>query len=102
MPLKVSPVCGFFRLSRCGCGGGRGTARTISGRTTVPAIKDRKSRRSIVLYRAVATKARPRGSDNVELYVTERHGTKQYITLPQQKGKTLTPTRPSFSCSGRD
>src|SRR5437763_245380 len=94
--------CGFFRLSRCGCGGGRGTARTISGRITVPAIKDRKSRRSIVLDQGGCDQTRPRGSDTVELYVTERHGTKQYITLPQQKGKTLTPARPSFSCSGRD
>src|ERR1700747_3293918 len=48
MPLNVSPVGGWPRLSRGGCGGGGGRARSIPGNTAVPAITDRKSRRSIV------------------------------------------------------
>src|SRR5215217_3583153 len=96
MPLKLSPVCGFFRLSRCGCGGGRGTARTISGRTTVPAIKDRKSRRSIVLYWGGCDQARPRSSDTVELSCNRASRNETIYNSSPTEGEDVNARPPEF------
>src|SRR3954462_14483709 len=101
-PLKVSPVCWFFRLSRCGCGGGRGTARTISGRTTVPAIKDRKSRRSIVLDQGGCDHTRPRGSDTVELLCNRPSQNETIYNSSPTQGKDVNARSADFSCNGVD
>src|SRR5437764_13941272 len=80
MPLNVSPVCGLARLSLCGCGGGRGRARSMLGSAAVPAITDKKSRRSIVPIKDDFTPVRLFRPASRRKLVTERHRRQQYIT----------------------
>src|SRR5437773_7761222 len=93
MPLNVSPVCGLARLSLCGCGGGRGRERSMLGNAAVPAITDKKSRRSIVPgFKDVSTPSARKRPVPSRARVTERHRRKQYITeYPEMKaGKPKT------------
>src|SRR4029453_11474877 len=79
MPLKVSPVCGLARLRRCGCGGGSGRARSMLGSTAVPAITDKKNRRSIDPFKDDFDPGARFQSVRAEL-VTEGHRRQQYIS----------------------
>jgi hypothetical protein len=71
-------------LSRCGCGGAEGSARTICGKATVPAINDRKSRRFIVLDYGYFPECVQPGSDAPQMRVTKLRRTHLSITEDQQ------------------
>src|SRR3954469_18469930 len=88
MPLKVSFVCAFRRLRRCGRGGGDGRAWATEGRATAPAINERNWRRSIVpdldCYRQCVPDT-PTGPEADGCYRRSRHVTKHNEELPDCK-----------------